>query len=140
LEKSERSFSPSGAVNLYDNEHADINGDGVQLYLSTDQGLSGWILVPEAHSSGVRTRRLERWPASVPISAAWSPTSDGYSVDVEIRDCIPKAIDILINEKPVGRERRRGQLVLSGGRGEFIYLRGDRHEGEHLVPIRLTDE
>ena len=84
--------------------------------------------------------RLERWPAAVPMSAAWAPTADGYSVDVEISDCIPKAIDILINEKPIARERRRGQLVLSGGRGEFVYLRGDRHEQTHLVPIRLTDE
>ena len=138
--KSERSFSPADAVNAYDNEHADINGDGVQLYLSSDRGLSGWILVPEVGSSHVRSRRLERWAGAVPMSSAWSLTSDGYSLDVEIGDCIPNAIDILINEKPSARERRRGQLVLSGGRGEFVYLRGDRHEQTHLVPIRLTDE
>jgi hypothetical protein len=138
--KSERSFSPASAVNAYDNEHPDINGDGVQLYLSSDRGLAGWILIPESGSTHVRSRRLERWPAPIPLSAVWSPTSDGYSVDVEIGDVIPHAIDILINEKPAARERRRGQLVLSGGRGEFVYLRGDRHELAHLVPIRLTDE
>jgi len=138
--KSERSFSPADAVNAFDNEHADINGDGVQLYLSSERGLSAWVLVPEAGSSQVRSRRLERWPAAIPISAAWSPTTDGYSVDVEINDCTPQAIDLLINEKPTARDRRRGQLVLSGGRGEFVYLRGDRHEQAHLVPIRLTDE
>jgi len=138
--KSERTFSLADAVNPYDNEHPDVNGDGVQLYLSSDQGLSAWMLVPEATSSRVRTRQLERWLAAVPVSAVWSPTSDGYSIDVEIAGCIPKAIDILINEKPRGRERRRGQLVLSGGRGDFVYLRGDRHERTPLVPIRLTDD
>jgi hypothetical protein len=138
--KSERSFSTADAVNRYDNEHADINGDGVQLYLSSDRGLSAWLLVPETDTQQVRSRQLERWTTSIPMSSAWSPTSDGYSLDVEIGDCLPKAIDILINEKPVARERRRGQLVLSGGRGEFVYLRGDRHEQTHLVPIRLVDD
>jgi hypothetical protein len=138
--KSERTFSRAEAVNPYDNEQADINGDGVQLYFSSDKGLSGWILVPEPGSSHVRSRQLERWPAVVPMSAAWSRTTDGYSIDVEISDCVPKAIDILINEKPSGRERRRGQLVLSGGRGDFVYLRGDRHEPTQLIPIRLADD
>jgi hypothetical protein len=35
---------------------------------------------------------------------------------------------VIINETAPGRERRRGQLVLSGARGEFVYLRGDRHD------------
>jgi hypothetical protein len=138
--KSERTFSLAEALNPYDNEHPDINGDGVQLYVSSDAGLSAWILVPEPGSSRVRSRAIERWSAAVPISAAWSPTSDGYAVDLEIAECTPKAIDILINEKPLGRERRRGQLILSGGRGEFVYLRGDRHELTQLVPIRIADD
>ena len=138
--RSERAFSPANAVNSYDNENADINGDGVQVYLASDRGLSAWMLVPEMGSTQVRARSLESWSTVVPMSAVWSPTADGYSVDVEIGDCTPKAIDILINEKPAARERRRGQLVLSGGHGEFVYLRGDRHEQTHLIPIRITDE
>ena len=57
-------------MNPYDNEHADVNGDGVQLYLSTDRGFSGWMIVPDAESSQVRIRQLERWTADVAISAA----------------------------------------------------------------------
>lgn len=138
--KSQQTFSPAESVNPYDNEHADVNGDGIQFYLSTDRGLSAWMLVPEPRSSRVRIRGLERWTAEVPISATWAPTSEGYLLDIEIAGATPKALDILINEKPLGRERRRGQLILSGGRGDFVYLRGDRHEQTQLVPIQLADD
>ena len=37
------------------------------------------------------------------------------------------------------RERRRGQLVLGGKPGEFIYLRGDRHPLEHLLDFSIDD-
>jgi hypothetical protein len=40
---------------------------------------------------------------------------------------------VLVNESAPGRDRRRGQLVLSGARGEFVYLRADRHERERLL-------
>jgi hypothetical protein len=50
------------------------------------------------------------------------------------------AIDVLVNEKPDNRERRRGQLVLSGSNGEFVYLRGDRQDADRLIPIKLIDE
>ena len=52
----------------------------------------------------------------------------------------PYGFDVLINEMPRGRERRRGQLVLSGGAGEFVYLRGDRHDVERLVTLRISDD
>jgi len=51
----------------------------------------------------------------------------------------PDALDVVVNEKPADRERRRGQLVLSGARGEFVYLRGDRHDKERLLPLRIDD-
>jgi hypothetical protein len=35
--------------------------------------------------------------------------------------------------------RRRGQLVMSGAHGEFVYLRGDRHEADRLIPLRISD-
>jgi hypothetical protein len=40
---------------------------------------------------------------------------------------------------PAGRDRRRGQLVMSGAAGEFAYLRGDRHEPEAMIRLRVTD-
>jgi hypothetical protein len=30
--------------------------------------------------------------------------------------------------------------VMSGARGEFVHLRGDRHEPGRLVPLRLADD
>jgi hypothetical protein len=41
-------------------------------------------------------------------------------------------LGVVVNEKPAGRERRRGQLVLGGARGEFVYLRGDREDLDRL--------
>ena len=136
---SDLTFAAATAVNAYDNESPDINGDGVQLYLSSSHGLSGWMLVPELESNRVRVRQLEGWVEPLSINATWARAEDGYRLDVEITDCIPTAIDALINEMPAGRERRRGQLVLSGAAGEFVYLRGDRHEATRLLPLRLTD-
>jgi hypothetical protein len=51
----------------------------------------------------------------------------------------PLAIDLIVNEVPRGRMRRRGQLVMSGAQGEFVYLRGDRHEVDRLIPLRISD-
>ena len=51
----------------------------------------------------------------------------------------PAALDVIVNEMPAGRERRRGQLVLSGARGEFVYLRGDRHDPTRLLALTLPD-
>jgi hypothetical protein len=46
---------------------------------------------------------------------------------------VPFGFDLIVNETAPGRERRRGQLVLSGARGEFVYLQGDRHDPERFV-------
>jgi hypothetical protein len=136
---SDLTFAASGALNRYDNEYPDINGDGVQLYVSSDRGLSAWTLVPEIDSARVRVRQLEGWMAPAFVSASWSRNNAGYRMSVEISGCIPTALDVLINEMPAGRERRRGQLVLSGAAGQFVYLRGDRHPVEHLVQLRFAD-
>jgi hypothetical protein len=55
-------------------------------------------------------------------------------------DTPPFAIDVVVNERPRSRERRRGQLVMSGAAGEFVYLRGDRHEPERLITLRISDD
>ena len=139
VHQSHRTFPGAAAVNTYDNESPDINGDSIQLYLSSDKGLGAWILVPETDSTRVRIRQLEGWSATAVVSAAWAPLADGYRMDIEIGDCVPTALDLLVNEMPVGRERRRGQLVLSESRGEFVYLRGDRHVVDRLIQLRLAD-
>jgi hypothetical protein len=47
------------------------------------------------------------------------------------------AIDVLINDMFPDRERRRGQLVLSGARGERVYLRGDRQPLDRFLRVRV---
>jgi hypothetical protein len=71
--------------------------------------------------------------------AHWRETAEGYAIDIVLLGEVPSALDVIVNEKPQGRIRRRGQLVLSGGAGEFIYLRGDRHDPERLVRLQLTN-
>jgi hypothetical protein len=139
VDRSELTFAPAIASNRYDNEHPDVNGDGVQLYVSSILGLSGWMLVPERESTHVRARQIEGWPAEASISATWSPSATGYRIDVDVSGCRPQGLDVLINEMPSGRERRRGQLMLSGMSGGFVYLRGDRHDVDRLIPLRLVD-
>ena len=46
-------------------------------------------------------------------------------------------LDVIANDAGPGRERRRGQLVLSGAHGEFAYLQGDRHDPRRLVPFDI---
>jgi hypothetical protein len=50
------------------------------------------------------------------------------------------AADVIVNETSPDRVRRRGQLVLSGADGEFVYLRGDRHDPERLLRFSLADD
>jgi len=45
--------------------------------------------------------------------------------------------DCVINECPPDRERRRGQLVMSGANGEFGYLRGARQNPERAVVLQF---
>jgi hypothetical protein len=137
---SELTFAAADAVNRFDNEHPDINGDSVQLYLRTESGLSGWTLVPERSSANVRVRPLDGWLAEQLIRAHWAPTRDGYQMSIEAASSAPPlGIDVIINEMPRNRGRRRGQLVMSGAHGEFVYLRGDRHEADRLIPLRISD-
>ena len=124
-------FAAAGAENPYDNEHADTMRAGVQLYLDRN----GWMLVPEAGSDGVRVRLLSG-DATILDDTAWRPTASGYQMRIVLT---PRAesfsMDVIVNETVGGRERRRGQLVMSGARGEFVYLRGDRHDADRLIPI-----
>jgi hypothetical protein len=137
--RSDRMFSPSDAVNRYDNEPADINGDGVQLHVRSAVDLGAWILVPEAGSNGVRVRAIGAPSSIAAPRASWRTSSAGYQLDIELSP-VPQALDVIVNEMPTGRARRRGQLVMSGAAGEFVYLRGDRHEATRLMLLEIVDE
>lgn len=139
--RSDLNFVPATVTNRYDNEHPDVNGDGVQLYVRTALGIGAWMLVPDSLSDGVRTRTIDASGIEQLPVARWERSGSGYRMTIEMATSAPPlGIDVIVNEMPRGRERRRGQLVMSGARGEFVYLRGDRHEPERLLPLRFADE
>lgn len=139
VETSDPQFVPAGAVNPYDNEPADINGHGVQVYCSTESASGAWMLVPDADSTDVRVRAIPGW-GRLPLPAArWRRTADGFAIRAHLA-CDPGesrlvGLDVLVNDAEPGRTRRRGQLVLSGAHGEFAYLQGDRHDPRRLIPF-----
>ena len=136
-------FVSENATNPYDNEHPDINGDGVQLYLADRRGANAWMLVPEANGADgkVRVRVIDGSTALV-VHASWQPVERGYALSVrlpiELSPHPQIRLGVVVNEKPVGRERRRGQLVLGGAHGEFVYLRGDREDLDRLPRFRIV--
>ena len=133
-------FAPADAVNPYDNEHADSMAAGMQLYLRSGARRASWMIVPEP-GSGVRVRAIEP-PAGWETPAGhWTQRSDD-TYEVEIDVTLPQALerqpldlDLVINETTRGRRRRRGQLVLTGAHGEWVYLRGDRHDDRRWIRI-----
>ena len=140
----DKTFAVPAAINRLDNERADINGAGVQLYLRAREARAGYMIIPVPDSDRVAIREIDGWGDAIPIEAMWTSTADGYVVEIRV-DAIGAQgdavieLDVVVNEMPANRERRRGQLVLSGGAGEFIYLRGDRHDPARLIPFLLTD-
>ena len=134
-------FVPVGATNPFDNEHPDINGHGVQLYLATDERSGGWVLVPEAGSAEVRVRRLDAWGSFASPTAAWRSVVGGFEVQIRLlldtSDPSMFGMDLIVNDASPDRLRRRGQLVMSGAEDEFVYLRGDRHNAARLIPFSV---
>jgi Heparinase II/III-like protein len=142
VEKELRARFPAQSTNPLDNEHPDINVDGVQLYLDGDS----WILIPEPDAPNVRvTARHVAGSRDAPsLRAKWTPTSSGYGMRVtvplgELTAREPLLGDVIVNETLPERERRRGQLVLSGARGEWVYLRGDRQESSRFFRFVIAN-
>jgi hypothetical protein len=138
---SHRLFRAIDAENPYDNEPMAINGDGVQLYLAAGEAKGGWLLVPSEVGT-VALHQIQGWGGGLVPTATWRATTSGYAlaIDVTLPAGTPElSLDLIANETAPGRERRRGQLVLSGAAGEFVYLRGDRHEPGRLLRFSLAD-
>jgi hypothetical protein len=137
-------FAKPDTDNSFDNEHADTLAAGLQLYARSPEGSGGWMLVPEPDGQRVRVRPIKDWGTLIPPDARWRADASGYEMRIALplfgdpTGERPLDVDLIINETTAQRERRRGQLVLSGARGEFVYLRGDRHEPTRLLPLVLV--
>jgi hypothetical protein len=141
----ERHFAVPDATNPLDNESADTMGAGVQLYVRAPEGTGAWMLIPEVDRDRVRVRAIDESPAFGQPAARWRPHKDGYELRIELplpavgeNNEYPIDVDVIVNETTAQRQRRRGQLVMSGARGEFVYLRGDRHDLARLIPLVLV--
>ena len=145
VEKDDRvTFAPRRDHNALDNEHPDINSDGIQVHLA-DPGSTAvltWLLVPEGGTDAVRIHGAARAPE---LTATWAPARNGYVVRCTL-PLTPRMkgdgfdLDVIVNEIGPDRARRRGQLVMSGG-GDWIYLRGDRQPRERLMHfVVATDD
>ena len=148
VRKREPYFAPARSENPLDNEDPDINSDGIQLYLylPDSHAYGSWILVPDASSREVRVHSREAAGALPELHADWRLTADGYrvrchltrgprglGVDRELR------VNVVVNEMSPDRERRRGQLVATGGSGEWVYLRGDREDMRRMLAFEIVD-
>jgi len=122
--------------NPLDNELPDVNSDGVQLHWRS--GMTGaWnsiIAVPD----GAAVRFTVASGSDDGLTARWTTRPGGYDLCFVLpwSDHWPAfAFDLCVNEMPAGRERRRGQLVLSGANGESAYLRGARQGPDRAITI-----
>lgn len=112
--------------------------------------LSKWassgLFVPSlAHGSqgySVPLQPLTAMPPTVMPATAWREWPDGWAVRLEwpwhalpVNAERSLAFELVINECPPERERRRGQLALGGG-GGFGYLAGDRRPVERARVLR----
>ena len=130
-------FAPPCHENPLDNELPDVNSDGVQLHWrGTDGVWNGVLAVPEGN--GVRLSVVSG--AGDDLTAQWSPRATGFQITFRLDWPDPNRdfeFDCCVNERPLGRERRRGQLVLSGANGESAYLRGARQGPERAITLRF---
>jgi hypothetical protein len=105
----------------------------MQSYLDV-AGWAGYLAVPEEPGSSVRIGVVRGTAASSRrASASWCRLEDGYSmiVTIETGRALERGdrfrANLVVNQMIRGRERRAGQLVLSGDAG-WVYLRGDRED------------
>ncbi len=129
-------FAPAVDDHPLDNEPADINSDGVQFHWRSfvTGEWNSLLAVPDGDDvrltviSGSRDDVTASWHMDVPgrsYSVLFIVPWPGLGTIIEC-DCV-------INECPPDRERRRGQLVLSGAHGGFGYLRGARQDPERAI-------
>jgi hypothetical protein len=136
--------APDAPDPALDNEHPDIHSDGVQLHIWCEgwSEPAAWLAIPEHGFSRTRVRQTAGGSDAPELTAESREIIGGY----EVRFAIPRnalcpviALDVLVNDMSADRQRRRGQLVLSGARGDRVYLRGDRQPLDRFIRVRLPE-
>lgn len=134
--------------NPLDNERADVNSDGLQWYVGPARaGDPVWtaaaLVVPVSADHARTTPLIVGQTLAADVRVTHLADDTGWTAELRFpRAQLPDAglgpfrFDLVVNERPADRERRRGQLVLSGGRG-FGYLRGDRHDPSRGITVHL---
>ena len=132
--------------NLLDNERRDVNSDGVQIHFAPTAGsawTAAWIAVPAQDC--YPEARITPTTLNAPVlKTGWMLLKNGWAMrclislhDIPFSNDETFALEIIVNERSSDRQRRRGQLALSGG-GGFGYLRGDRTDSVHALTFKLA--
>jgi hypothetical protein len=155
VRKSDVRFALRSDDNPLDNEHPDTNSDGVQLHVIVPGSASrgrpprelNWLVVPEPASGQGRVAARATGGTAPELQVASKLTESGYSVrmavslaDLALDISEPFKLGVAVNDMAPDRERRRGQLVLGGHAGEFVYLRGDRFAAEDLLDFLIAQD
>ena len=149
VRSDEPNFVSARSTNALDNEHPDTNSDGIQLHFKSlsddgDEQVASWLMVPQAGSNAVRVSGRDD-ADRIPMRAAWRRTETGWQLLARIhRESFGPAdaaiaLDVIVNEMPSTRERRRGQLVMSATKPGWAYLRGDRQEAGQFVVMTVRN-
>jgi hypothetical protein len=136
-------FRPADAPDpALDNEPPDIHSDGVQCYTGRERW-AGFLVVPDPETGTVRSRPVAGTAARPEeVGGECRRTAEGYEVlvrlrtgaDLRRRDRLRFAA--VVNQMLPGRERRAGQLALTGG--GWVYLRGDREPPESALTAEIA--
>jgi hypothetical protein len=153
VRKSDVHFAPRTEDNPLDNEHPDTNSDSIQLHViaSASPGRPSreldWLIVPEPDSGQARIAARATDGTAPQLHVASKLVPSGYSIrigvslaELALDISEPFRLGVVVNDMSPDRERRRGQLVLGGRAGEFVYLRGDRLAAEDLLDFLIEPD
>jgi hypothetical protein len=146
--------APDGDDNPLDNERAQVNADGLQWYWGSTDGR--WRQAALCTASGGSLHMVRLVPGEWPLpQATWTALADDRGwrarlewqlADLPVEADGTIAFDLVVNERPPDRARRRGQLVLSGRWAEapaaaaYAYLRGDRQSPARALQLRIRPQ
>ena len=143
-----------GPDNPLDNERAPVNADGVQWYWGATDGRWGQAALCTPSGGSMHMARLVpgEWPlpdatwSALASEQGWRVRFEWQLADLPIAPDGSIAFDLVVNERPASRMRRRGQLVMSGrlaappAAGAYAYLCGDRQSTSRALLLQLRPQ